>query len=52
MTKEQKEREKMYDQYRKLGMTEEQISEIRRFDDEVEKGNKEYYEHTVSIEDL
>ena len=45
-------RKKMYDEYRRLGMTEEQIKAIKEFDDQVEKSNEEYYEHTVSIEDI
>ena len=52
MTKEQKEREKMYEEYRKLGMSEEAIKEIREFDDKVAQSNKDYEENTISIEDL
>ena len=47
-----KEREKMYAEYRRLGMTEEQIEAIKAFDDEVEKSDENYYRHTVSIEDI
>ena len=47
-----KERKKMYEEYRRLGMTEEQIKAIKEFDDGVEKSDREYYKHTVSIEDL
>ena len=45
-------REKLYEEYRRLGMTEEQIKAIRAFDDEVEKSDENYYRHTVSIEDI
>lgn len=47
-----KEREKMYAEYRRLGMTEEQIKAIKAFDDDVEKSDENYYRHTVSIEDI
>ena len=47
-----KNREKLYEEYRRLGMTEEQIKAIRAFDDQVEKSDREYYEHTVSVEDI
>ena len=46
------EREKMYEEYRRLGMTEEQIKAIKEFDDRVEKSDSEYYKHTVSMEEL
>jgi hypothetical protein len=52
MTKEQKEREKMYEEYRQLGMSEEAIKAIREFDDQVAQSNKDYEENTISIEDL
>ena len=52
MTKEQKEREKMYEKYRRLGMSEEAIKVIREFDDQVAQSNKDYEENTISIEDL
>ena len=42
----------MYAEYRRLGMTEEQIKAIKAFDDEVEKSDENYYRHTVSIEDI
>jgi hypothetical protein len=45
-------REKIYDEYRRLGMTEEQIKAIRDFDDEVEKSDREFYEHTTLMCDL
>ena len=45
-------REKLYEEYRRLGMTEEQIKAIRAFDDDVEKSDENYYRHTVSIEDI
>ena len=45
------ERKRLYEKYRKLGMTEKQIEEIKRFDDEIEKNDREYHDHTVSIED-
>ena len=45
-------REKLYEEYRRLGMTEEQIKAIRAFDDEIEKSDENYYKHTVSIEDV
>ena len=45
-------REKLYEEYRRLGMTEEQIKAIRAFDDEVEKSDENYYRHTVSMEDI
>ncbi len=45
-------REKLYEEYRRLGMTEEQIKAIKAFDDEVEKSDENYYRHTVSIEDI
>ena len=44
-----KNREKLYEEYRKLGMTEEQIQAIREFDDAAEKSDKEYYAHTVPM---
>ncbi len=47
-----KNREKLYEEYRRLGMTEEQIKAIRAFDDQVEKSDENYYKHTVSIEDI
>ena len=47
-----KNREKLYEEYRRLGMTEEQIKAIRAFDDEIEKSDENYYKHTVSIEDV
>ncbi len=47
-----KSREKLYEEYRRLGMTEEQIKAIKAFDDEVEKSDENYYRHTVSIEDI
>lgn len=47
-----KNREKLYEEYRRLGMTEEQIKAIKAFDDEVEKSDENYYRHTVSIEDI
>lgn len=47
-----KEREKMYEEYRRLGMTEEQIKAIKEYDDRIEKSDCEYYMHTVSIEEL
>ena len=34
-----KQREKLYESYRRLGMTEEQINAIREFDDAVERGD-------------
>ena len=46
------ERKRMYEEYRKLGMTEDQIEEISRFDDEVEKSDQDFYEHTFFAEDL
>ena len=45
-------REKLYEEYRRLGMAEEQIKAIRAFDDEIEKSDENYYKHTVSIEDV
>ena len=51
MSKKQN-REKLYEEYRRLGMTEEQIKAIKAFDDEVEKSDENYYRHTVSIEDI
>lgn len=36
--------------YRKLGMTEEQISEMRKFDLEQFKSDRRFYSHTVSLE--
>jgi hypothetical protein len=42
-------REKIYEEYRKLGMTEEQIQAIREFDDAAEKSDKEFYSHIVSM---
>lgn len=45
-------REKLYEEYRRLGMTEEQIKAIKAFDDDVEKSDENYYRHTVSIEDI
>ena len=42
----------MYEEYRKLGMSEEAIKEIREFDDKVAQSNKDYEENTISIEDL
>lgn len=45
-------REKMYEEYRKLGMTEEQIKAIREFDDAVEKSDREFYAHTTLMSDL
>ena len=47
-----KNREKLYEEYRRLGMTEEQIKAIKAFDDDVEKSDENYYRHTVSIEDI
>ncbi len=47
-----KEREKMYEEYRRLGMTEEQIKVIKEYDDRIEKSDCEYYMHTVSKEEL
>ena len=47
-----KQREKLYESYRRLGMTEEQINASREFDDAVERGDKEFYENTVPIGDL
>ena len=38
MSKKQN-REKLYEEYRRLGMTEEQIKAIRAFDDEVAKSD-------------
>ena len=51
MSKKQN-REKLYEEYRRLGMTEEQIKAIKAFDDDVEKSDENYYRHTVSIEDI
>lgn len=51
MSKKQN-REKLYEEYRRLGMTEEQIKAIRAFDDEVAKSDANYYKHTVSMEDI
>ncbi|MBO4770648.1 MAG: hypothetical protein J5563_07715 [Clostridia bacterium] len=45
-------REKIYDEYRRLGMTEEQIKAIRKFDEGVEKSDREFYEHTTLMCDL
>jgi hypothetical protein len=45
-------REKIYDEYRRLGMTEEQIKAIREFDEGVEKSDREFYEHTTLMCDL
>ncbi len=42
----------MYEEYRKLGMTEEQIKAIREFDDAVEKSDREFYAHTTLMSDL
>lgn len=42
-------RKKLYEEYRKLGMTEAQIEEIKRFDDEMEEKDREYAEHTVPL---
>ena len=36
--------------YRKLGMTEEQISEMRKFDLEQFKSDRRFYSHTVALE--
>jgi hypothetical protein len=47
-----KERERLYEQYRQLGMTEDQINAIRLFDDDVEKSDREFYEHMISLEDI
>ena len=47
-----KTREKIYDEYRRLGMTEEQIKAIREFDDKVEESNRNFYEHTTLMCDL
>lgn len=46
------ERKSLYEEYRKLGMSEEQIEAIKEFDDEIEKGDREFYEHTISLDDL
>ncbi len=45
-------RDKKYDEYRRLGMTEEQIKAIREFDEGVEKSDREFYEHTTLMCDL
>ena len=45
-------RKKLYEAYRKLGMTEEQIEEIKKFDDEMIKGNRGYRKHTVRFCEL
>ena len=45
-------RDKIYDEYRRLGMTEEQIKAIRKFDEGVEKSDREFYEHTTLMCDL
>lgn len=47
-----KQREELYESYRRLGMTEEQIQAIKEFDDAVEKSDKDFYENTVPIGDL
>lgn len=47
-----KTREKIYDEYGRLGMTEEQIKAIREFDDKVEESNRNFYEHTTLMCDL
>ena len=47
-----KNREKIYDEYRRLGMTEEQIKAIREFDEGVENSDREFYEHTTLMCDL
>ena len=43
---------KQAEEYRALGMTEEQIKAIKEFDDKAEKSDKEYYAHTVPISEL
>ena len=50
--RESKNREKKYDEYRRLGMTEEQIEVIRKVEDEIEKSDREFYGHTVLMCDL
>ncbi len=45
-------REIIYDEYRRLGMTEEQIKAIREFDEGVEKSDREFYEHNTLMCDL
>ena len=45
-------RKKMYDEYRKLGMSEEALAALIAFDDAVEKGDEEYAENTVSFREV
>lgn len=47
-----KDRKKLYQWYRDNGMTEEQIKAIEEFDDKTEKGDKEFYKHTVPMSEI
>ena len=44
--------EALYNYYRKLGMSEEAINEIRKYDIQERKGDKEYHKHTCPLETL